>query len=1015
MHTSSLHLSLFGAPQVKLVGEPVSGLTPRKVKALLFYLAYTAQPQSREHLADFFFDDRSPDQAAANLRAMISRLRRKLGSFIVTERDTVAFDTTQVHWLDTAVLANALTHARQQLVQEEEFSPETAVQLSEALALYRGDFLAGFNLRDARGFDEWILLEREHWHQQVMEALQALVAYHLHRREYAAGIKQARLLLRLDNLQESAHRQLMLLLARAGKRSAALAQYAACRQVLRQELGVEPLPRTTRLYERIRAAESGAQSNLPRQFTTFVGRTAELAQISRRLDDPNCRLLTLVGDGGVGKTRLALEAVAARTGDYLNGIFFVPLAALAEPALLVTAVANSLNFPFSGKVPLKDQLLNHLRSLELLLVLDNFEHLLEGADLVVEILKAAPDVKIVITSRERLRLSSEWVLDVSGLPFPEQEAFDPALASEKTYEAVELFYNGARRARAGFALGAETTPLVWQLCRLVEGLPLGLELASAALRERPLLAIFETIAQNAAELESAMRDVPARHHSLRAVFAHSWSLLSSAEKQVFKQLSVFRGDFDREAAWAVADGSQAMLTNLAEKSLLRQVGNGRFDLHELWRQLGAEQLNPAEKVVAQEKHGRYYAGWLAQKAADIDSDRQITAIEAVNADIDNIRAGWNWAIMQQDLSLIQQFLPGLTQWHNVRALHQESVASLEPLLQILHARIARTPEEELLFGQLLAYQGTSLFRLIRFDEAEEKLVQSLAIFESLGESKLMGKPLGGLANIAFLRGDIATTRQRYQRNLGYFRQQENISGIASSLEGLAAVTKNQGEFAKAVQLMNDALDIRRQSGTPIEIASAMGNLGAVLSDLERYAEAEELTRESLAIRRRLNDQHGIMLMSTNLAEIMTVNGRYGEARVLYEEALQISETHDNRWGIVLSLYGLGEVYYHEGSFDDAEEAYLHSLETALAVGLRRDVIAACMALAKTRYKRHELDSAARILAFCWQHEATSKEIKNNHTWLHAALEEALPRDRLTAFKEDAAGWSLEEAAAKLFR
>lgn len=1009
MHTSSLHLSLLGSPQIKLAGEQVSGLTPRKVKALLFYLAYTAQPQSREHLADFFFDERSPDQAAANLRAMISRLRGKLGSFIVTERDTVAFDTNKAHWLDTAVLGDMLHKARQQLEQEADFSPETAVQLSEALALYRGDFLTGFNLRDARGFDEWILLEREHWHQQVAEALQALVTHHLHRREYAAGIKQAQLLLRLDNLQEGAHRQLMLLLARAGKRSAALAQYATCRQVLRQELDIEPLPRTTRLYERIRAAESGVQSNLPPQFTTFVGRTSELAQISRRLDDPNCRLLTLVGDGGVGKTRLALEAVAERAGDYLNGIFFVPLAALTNPTLLVTAVANSLNFTFSGKAPLKDQLLNHLRSLELLLLLDNFEHLLEGADLVVEILKAAPDVKIVVTSRERLRLSSEWVLDVSGLPFPEQEAHYPVWASEKTYAAVELFYNSARRARAGFALGAETTPLVWQLCRLVEGLPLGLELAAAALRERSLPAIVETIAQNAADLDSAMRDVPARHHSLRAVFAHSWSLLSSAEKQVFKQLSVFRGDFDLAAARAVAEGSPALLVKLEEKTLLRPSGNGRYDLHELWRQLGAEQLTPAEKEAVQEKHGRYYAGWLAQKEADIDSDRQIAALEAVNADIDNIRAGWSWAVRQQNLPLIQQFLPGLMQWYYVRTLHQESVASLEPLLQILQARIARTPEEENLLGQLLAYQGTSLFRLIRFDEAEEKLVQSLAIFESLGESKLMGKSLGGLANIAILRGDMATARQRYQRNLGYFRQQDNISGIASSLEGLAAVAKNQGEFAEAAQLMNDALDIRRQSGTLLEIANAMGNLGAVLFDLERYTEAEKLTRESLAIRRTLNDQHGIMLMSSNLAELMTMNGRYDEARVLYEEALQIGQAHDNRWGIVMSFYGLGEVYYHQKAYDDAEKAYLSSFEVSQAVGLNRDAIAACVALAKTRYKRHELESAARVLAFCLQHKAASQEIINSISWLRTALEEALPAEKITSFWQETAALTLEEA------
>jgi len=389
--------------------------------------------------------------------------------------------------------------------------------------------MEGMSFPDCPEFDIWLVGEREFWRQRVIQSLQTLIDYHHRRGDDEEGVRLASRLLALAPWREEGHRQLMRFLARSGQRAAALAQYETCRRILQRELGVPPSAETRALYERIRDAPA-PRHNLPLEPTPFVGRGAELTEIARALNDAACRLLTLVGPGGVGKTRLAVRAARDQVRAFLHGVFFVPLAGLEEPHLLATAIAEALGLRLTGHEPAADQLLAYLRDKELLLVLDNFEHLLtpshteQAVSLVLKILQQAPGVKVMVTSHQRLNLRWEWLIEVKGLPYPDRQA--PA---EATYSAVTLFVQSARRAMRRSLEGEMEE--VARLCRLLEGLPLGIELAAAWTGEYSCAEIARQVERGLDALSASAHDYPPRHRSLRAVCDYSWSLLNSEEQQ----------------------------------------------------------------------------------------------------------------------------------------------------------------------------------------------------------------------------------------------------------------------------------------------------------------------------------------------------------------------------------------------------------------------------------------------------------------------------------------------------
>ncbi|MFN2224989.1 MAG: ATP-binding protein, partial [Anaerolineae bacterium] len=505
--------------------------------------------------------------ASAKLRRALSNLRTVIGDrspsgsvagaspFLHISPQTIQFNADGDAWVDVLVFNERLGSSLPSSTD-----PQAIHGLEEAVALYRGPFLEGFSLPDGVAFEEWMLFEGEQLHRLMMDALHRLGEWHASQGEVETALPYAWRQVELDPWRESGHQQAMRLLTASGRRAEALAQYETCRHHLAEVLGVEPSSETVALYERIRdgtyeslsplpTAVSAPPHNLPAHLTPFVGREAELAHIRDRLRDPACRLLTLVGEGGIGKTRLALEAAATRLQDYEHGVFQVRLAGVRSAEAIVPTVAQAIGFSFYEGGEPRQQLVNYLRQKQMLLVIDNYEHLLDSVGVMADILRAAPGVTIVITSRIRLNLKGEHLFPVAGLAYPEDEAPEPREGGQ--YDAVTLFLAGARRVCPGFELAGHERHVA-RICRLVQGMPLALLLAAAWVEMLPPAEIAGRILQGLDFLETGWRDVPDRHRSIRAVFDHSWHLLGEREAEVFQALSVFCGGFSRQAARQVA-------------------------------------------------------------------------------------------------------------------------------------------------------------------------------------------------------------------------------------------------------------------------------------------------------------------------------------------------------------------------------------------------------------------------------------------------------------------------------
>jgi DNA-binding SARP family transcriptional activator/predicted ATPase len=632
---SGLRLEFLGPPRVEIDGAPVN-INRHKAMALLAYLAVSGEAQPRDTLATLFWPESSQSLARNSLRRDLSILNKALGrGWLIIERESVGLRHPGI-WLDVAYFRQRLAGCRTHGHPVEAVCSACLQPLTEAVTLYRDDFLAGFSLADCPGFDEWHFFQAEALRQELASALERLVHGYSIQGEYEAALPHARRRLALDPLHEPAHRQLMLLYARTGQQGAALRQYQLCVQTLQEDLGVAPAPETTAMYQQIRAAtaskgaatslpdkdadfpptQSRPTNNLPVPTTPFVGRVEGLAEIARRLTDPACRLLTLTGPGGVGKTRLAIQAARTLVDDsfgpttFTGGVYFVRLVSVGSPDGVIPAIANALGTSLSGDGAPQEQLLNFLHQKEMLLILDNFEHLLppspadgekdkvdpdreaaNSATLVADILSAEPGIKILVTSWEALNLQGEWVYPVAGMRYPLAAIVngDTLLPDVERYSAVQLFAQSARRVRPDFSLSTEQA-CVLHICRLVEGLPLALELAAAWLKILSCAEVAREIEHSLDFLSTSLRNVPARHRSMRAVFEHSWQLLTQPEQHILRQLSTLRGDFSHEAAEQVTGASLPELVALVDKSLLRITPTGRYRMHELLRQFAAEKL-----------------------------------------------------------------------------------------------------------------------------------------------------------------------------------------------------------------------------------------------------------------------------------------------------------------------------------------------------------------------------------------------------------------------------------------
>lgn len=996
-----LCIYLFGSFAVTLEGEPLTGFESNKVRALLAYLAVEAAgpPHSRDALTGLLWPDCDERTARHNLSQALFNLRQTLHDreadppFLHITPQTVQFNPDSDYQLDTsqfdALIVAGESHTH---LETGEFCIQ---QLEQAIALYRGEFLAGLFVDDSVFFEEWALLRRERFHRLALDKLYHLATHYERRRDYDRARRYAQRQVELEPWREEAHRQLMRLLARGGQRSAALAQYEHCRRALAAELGVEPDEETRALYARIRAAGEACPHNLPSPLTPFWGRTEELAEIAERLEEPACRLLTLVGPGGSGKTRLALQAAAEQVGYFLDGVFFVPLAAITSPRFLAAAIAEAIGLAFSGEAAPQAQLLSYVRDKELLLVLDNFEHLLspvsmesapdssEGAELPVAILAHAPRVKLLITSHEPLRLRAEWLLDIQGLAFPGADGD----AAPENYSAIRLFVESARRVHANFAFTGETVPAVVRICQLLEGMPLGIELAAAAARAYPCEQIAAQIAQDLDFLTTALRDAPARHRSMRAVFDHSWRLLPPQEQAGFGQLSVFQGGFTPEAAQAVS-GQRALtaahlLAVLADHSLIQHWPDGRYSMHTLLRQYAAEKLGAAsvEQEAARQRHAAFYMEFLAGQGSGEGSAQRA----AIRTDLANIRAAWQWSLEKRDLKAVARAAATLHNFYSAQSWFQEGIDAFQLALDYLAAQPAAAPEQASLLCDLLGRQARMCIHIGKVETARTILEKARSYLPQVESAARRAAILGYLAITTYYAGDYGRAAGLAEESLRLAEQTADQDGIAFALNFLGSCAKAQGAYALAQCYFEQAVGVSRQLQDGIGIAMALNNLGNLAQVTGDYAAARRYYQECSDLFKANDHLHGAATALANAGQLAVKQQAYDDARQLLTESLALKQQINDRRGMAVALVNLGELSVATGAYAAARAQLAQALPLARQSGDVNLVLTGLVTAAALAMQQGQSEAAARLLAFALQHHALAQETRERAETLAAAL------------------------------
>jgi len=1051
-----LQIRCLGKTEILYNGDLLSGTLLRKAQALLIYLALEPGLHERDALAALLWSDLPAANARTNLRTVLSRLRPHLADYLNASRRTIGFVPGPAAWVDVVAFEQGVAAA-------------TLAAQREALALYQGDFLAQFPVGDALLFEEWALFRRERLRSLGLDALAGLAEAALETADYAQATADLRRLLALDPWREAAHRALMRALAATGDRAAALAQFERCRQTLRDDLSVEPAPATVALYEQIKAGEllatemddgrqttddgrgveltSFAQSsianlsrfshNLPAQTTPFVGRAAELAQIGDLLARPDCRLLTLFGPGGMGKTRLALQAARQAQDTFANGVCLVRLEAVETADLLLVAIADALALTLSGKQAPKAQLLAYLQERRMLLLLDNFEHLLPGGDLLVELLEAAPGLKLLVTSREALNLYEEWLLAVEGLAIPPEES---TVAAE-TFDAVSLFQQRARRVDLSFSLAQNETAVI-DICRQVHGMPLAIELAAAWVRTIPCPEIARQIAANLDILESSLHNRPDRHRSMIAVFDHSWALLRPAERQMARRLAVFQGGFNATAAGEVAAATRRDLSALVDKALLRLTTGSRYEFHPLIRQYAADKLaaQPPEQAETRARHSDLFAAFLQAREPHLHDGQQQTVLAEAYQEIENVRAGWQWALAQRQTAVLTAYLETMASLYMARSQFSEGQAVVSQAV----AALTDTPDGLILTARLLTWQARFDLLLGHYDTAESCLQQAVASLRPLPEPILLGRALSGLGQLHLRRGNLTESIGCLEEGLSLLAAAQDWPGQAEALlhlgtarsflaesEGMEAeqalaiyerlgdrmgmvrvlihlgnMNNAQGMYDTAVAHYERALALSQEIDDRQTMASCLINLGVIAKRRHEYERSAELTQRSLTIFRETGARLGAGAALNNLGDLARLTGEPAAAQSWYTESLAIRRQAGDRLGEGLLCHNLGRAALELGDGAAARTYLKEALTIAADIDSKLLLLLVLVGVAHYLAQAGEQARAADILALVGSHPASNEQTRAEAL----ALQERLVGERPL---EDAAVGDLGQVVAAL--
>jgi predicted ATPase/DNA-binding SARP family transcriptional activator len=982
---------------------------------LMAYLAIEHGGHQRAALSALLWPDYDQSRAYKNLRQTVWEIQQAAGAdWLAVTREKIGLNGSADIHLDISDFDTLLekSHA------EPDVSLRAAL-LADSVKIYRHHFLTGFSLKDAQPFNDWAYAVSEELRRKLSNALTTLTNDYCSLGQANQAIPYARRLVSLDPLDESAHGQLMEVYLQAGQDHAALKQYQTLEQTLRRELNLDPQPETRELYKRIRKGEakpaqierkaetSQSQHNLPHQLSSFIGRTKEQAEI-RNLIQKN-RLVTLVGAGGIGKTSLSLQVAHSLLGNHPDGIWFIGLDSLSDPALTVQTVASVFDVREGTKRPLADKLTDVLRNRNTLLIFDNCEHLLDAcAGLITSLLARCPNLKVLATSREELGITGEAVYTMPSLPLPEPG--EDSLETLTEYESVRLFAERAALALTSFQLTRENIQAVVDICRKVDGIPLAIELAAARVNIMQVEEILKQVSHSFALLAKDSHTIMPRHQTIRASLEWSWSLLDDEEQTFLWQLSVFAGGWTLDAAQAICDGDVLGLTGaLVKKSLIvvnQESGREtRYRFHEMVRQFVSEKcVESGDEEEIRKRHLKYFLDLSEQARRALRGPSRTDWMERLDDERNDLRAALIWAD-HTDLEA-GLYLSGrlLQYWESLNL--REGRQWCENFL-----RKSRPKDFPLARAYALHAYGWLLSWLQDFAGARAATQESLKLFRA-------AKYLKGEVDALILMGSI---EQFYDDPRASRRLLTQAIKLAISLNdpwreanAYYMLGWDHSDYQRKFAHWERSIHLFREVGDQIALANLLGLTGQFRVLNGEFELAEKYLDEAMQLwetNRKANTWDNPKIAKGLIA---STQGRYEEARVLLEEVLESSEQTGNLMAHLWAKVRLGYVAFHEGSLVEARGILAESTRSFTKDNYTIGVVYSMEGLAGLYATLGKTEIAAILIGFA---DATREKISDIRPPLEQAdvdmsIAACIARSDKSAFAkayEEGKGTSMEDA------
>lgn len=990
-----LKIHCFGYLKIEKDGEVITQFDTDKARVLLVYLAIEHQrPVPRSYLAGLFWSDLSEKQALQSLRQTLSILRKVLGDngsenpIIQSERDHLRLNPAIPTWVDVLEFKRLLNQAYRHFQRQDQFHQLNFRLLKKALQLRAGDFLEKFSISGAPLFDEWVSIIREDLDHLTAEALNKLVQYYQKRGEFSLAKQTIQRILSITPWSESAHIMMMRHYAMDGQRSSFENQFHLLRKFLKEQIGVEPAPDTIAFYEEVRRHrgkaplflyEASTPSKISGGESRFIGREMELDEITNLLVDPSCRLITLHGSGGIGKTSLAMELIRQQAGIYKDGIFFISLAGTNSNEELISALVDSLKIELMDSSNTLSRLRDYLRNKTMLLVLDNFEHLLENnksTRVLTEVIHHTLNIKILVTSRERLNLKEEWVYPLKGMSYPDRIESDE-IESQMKFDALALFYDRARQIQPDFKIDLQSISAVIHICQLLEGLPLGIELAASDVWSQSCQMIATKISNNLNSLNANASNISPRYRSLWANLDASWTLMENHQQEIFIRLGIFEEGISIRAAQTIGLASLDDLTRLVNQSLLQHDKQGQYKMHAVIRQYARERLHDsgfmAETQIA---FIDYFTNYLLDRQEKSKFFHQKQALDDIQAEIRNLKEAWEWILERKQTDKIDIFLEPLFQFFHIRSRYQEGMDFFQPGLDLLDQIQAAEPlaQYEIVSGRLLVMIGSLAHRLRQNDKARYSLEKAAQIFKEHSLENDLAICHSALEDVYLRANEFVAAEYIALKNLEYFHAHPDITGEMRALNTMGLINLRQGKLNLARKYLHESVELGRKLEITRQLIVPLNYLGDIACNEGKYSKAVKLFQEGLKIATELEDFYQMAIVINNLASVYHVELDYRKASEMYSRSLGICRQIGDLDGEAIALANLGEVALALGDYTGAISLSNQALMISREIGEEWSISICLNNLADAYCKDNQFENAVEhikeAILIAWKNEAT---------------------------------------------